>query len=155
MGKFINVFGQWVHPHIFIDEGPKGCILSFNQHGHPEKFFKGKTASEVAEEYNAAIDRRNVKKDEKYWSFCENCRGEIGKLNPKYGIHCMDKSFCSARIYTDADADEARHLIGQQVEFWRGEWKEGELIDVYDESRQNFVIDEREYRYSFIREIVK
>jgi len=66
--KFINVFGQWVHPTLHLVQNDN-CTVLFNvQHAilfevcKAGIFFKDKTIDEVAEEYNRQVDLINKQK---------------------------------------------------------------------------------------------
>jgi hypothetical protein len=83
--KFINLFGQWVHPD-FLKLVPAGesCQLYFKNIGdviHDQFnqpimsssiFFQGKTIDEVAEEYNRQVDIQNSYALSKYCTIMEN-----------------------------------------------------------------------------------
>jgi hypothetical protein len=106
-------------------------------------------ADKLAEEFNAAVDRAANSA-----TYCDNCEEAIGAREPKHCIKCMYKKWSSGRIYTDADANEARHLIDKKVEYWSDGWKTGILrrVDEADANQSLFLIKDM-FFVSFIREI--
>lgn len=85
--KFINIFGQWVHPdfNIFVEtldiEGEKkDHVLLQHSTDAPDIWFcrfENKTIDEVAEEYNRQVDIENRGK---YFLHEKTCKCSCGRL---------------------------------------------------------------------------
>jgi hypothetical protein len=73
-------------------------------------------------------------------------------------VGAIKVSLKTPRIYTDADADEAKHLIRKGVEIFHDGWHKAFLTDIKLWGKNRFEIsisDDSQMYFAFIREIVE